>query len=94
MIAKYNNISLLLGIPGLVIQMAGAVRSMPIVFVIGTILLITGFSFYAKAKGRNPAWGLFGLLSWVGILVLALIKEKPARILSKTPSAIKPASSG
>jgi hypothetical protein len=84
MIAKYNNISLLLGIPGLVIQMAGAVKSNPALFVIGTILLITGFSFYAKAKGRSPAWGLFGLLSWVGILILALLKEKPAQ--TKQPS--------
>ena len=28
MIAKYNNISLLLGIPGLIVQIAGAIRPM------------------------------------------------------------------
>jgi hypothetical protein len=41
----------------------------------GTVLLIAGLSFYAKAKGRSPAWGLMGLLSIIGLIVLACLKD-------------------
>ena len=40
---------------------------------LGGLLLIGGLCFYASMKGRNPAWGLFGLLSCIGLIVLAVI---------------------
>ncbi len=55
MIAKYNNVSLLLGVPGIGLQMAGAWRDQPPLLLVGTVLLFAGFAFYAKAKGRSPA---------------------------------------
>ncbi len=91
MIARYNNISLALGIPGLILQIAGnLMRANPdqetlgvVVLLVGTVLLISGLAMYAKAKGRSPAWGLMGLLSLIGLVVLALLKdrapEKPSR---------------
>src|SRR5262245_46973121 len=36
----------------------------------GTVLLIVGLGFAASAKGRKMAWGLMGLLSCIGLLVL------------------------
>jgi hypothetical protein len=83
-IARDNNISLALGIPGLLIQVVGVVmRSKPeteangqTVAAIGTILLICGLGFYAKAKGRSIAWGLMGFLSIIGLIVLAMLEDR------------------
>ncbi len=43
---------------------------------LGTVLLIIGLVYYAKAKGRHPAWGIMGLLSIIGLIVLALLKDR------------------
>ena len=85
MITRYNNISLALGIPGIALQIGGRVWSMQLapavslpamlVMLLGTGLLIAGLAFYAKAKGRNPAWGLMGLLSIIGLIVLACLPD-------------------
>ena len=42
----------------------------------GVILLIVGLCFYAKAKGYPAALGLLGLLSCIGLLILALMRDK------------------
>jgi hypothetical protein len=85
---KENNISLLLGVPGLILQIAGYFvtsaaqqQGAPTLIgngltLVGTILLISGLCFYAIAKGRSPLWGLMGLLSCIGLLVLAVLKDK------------------
>lgn len=75
MIKKYNNISLALGIPGLAFQVAGHVIENPILLLAGTALLMVGLAYYARAKGRNPAWCLMGLLSLVGLIVLASLQD-------------------
>jgi hypothetical protein len=85
MIAEYNTKSFVFGIPGLVLQTVGYfIRDAegvmtPLGFIIaicGTVLLLVGFIFYAKAKGRHPAWCMFGLLSIIGLIVLACLKDK------------------
>jgi len=81
--ASENRKSLMFGVPGIVLQIAGNVkmRSEPedalglVLALVGTVLLIVGLAFYAKAKGRSPAWGLMGLLSIIGLIVLALLKD-------------------
>jgi hypothetical protein len=75
MIQKYNNISLAWGIPGIVLQGAGKEISQPIVLIVGTVLLMIGLAYYAKAKGRSAAWCLMGLLSIIGLIVLACLKD-------------------
>jgi hypothetical protein len=47
-----------------------------LVMLAGTVLLIAGLAFYAKAKGRSPAWGFMGLLSIIGLIVLACLKDR------------------
>ena len=88
MIARYNNISLLLGVPGLVLQIGGRVATMLpnnsgetqglglLAMLVGTALLLAGFAYYAKAKGRHPAWCLMAFLSILGLIVLACLKDK------------------
>ena len=46
------------------------------VSLVGTVLLLIGLAFYAKAKGRHPAWCLMAFLSLIGLIVLALLKDK------------------
>jgi hypothetical protein len=83
MIKEYNNKSLLFGIPGLILQIVGRLfvePSHPVlgfaITLIGTILLLIGFALYAKAKGRHPAWCLMALLSIIGLIILACLKDK------------------
>ena len=75
MIKSHNNTSLAFGIPGLILQVAGQVMGQPIVLLVGTVLLMVGLAFYAKAKGRSPAWCLMGFLSLIGLIVLACLKD-------------------
>ena len=42
----------------------------------GVVLLVVGLCFYAKAKGYHAALGLLGLLSCIGLLILALMRDK------------------
>ena len=50
------------------------------VFVFGTIagniLLIAGLGFYAKAKGYSAVLGVLGLLSCIGLLILAILPDR------------------
>jgi hypothetical protein len=85
MIVEYNRKSLIYGIPGIILQIGGSFLrtsegelTLPgaLLILIGTALLLVGFVYYAKAKGRHPAWSLLGFLSLIGLLILALLKDK------------------
>jgi hypothetical protein len=88
MIKRYNNLSFLFFIPGMIAQIAGLVLKGPaeapspyqslaiVLLLVGTVLAITGFGYYAKAKGRSMAWGLVGFLGIVGLLVLSTLKDR------------------
>jgi hypothetical protein len=83
MIRRYNNLSLALGVPGLILQIVGFVLQRSagkealglVVALLGTALLVTGLGFYALSRGRNPAWCLLGLLGIIGLVALALLKD-------------------
>jgi len=47
-----------------------------ILFFIDMTVFMKGFALYAMAKGRHPAWCLMALFSWIGLIVLALLKDK------------------
>ena len=76
MIAKFNRISLAVGIPGLILQTIGYGNFLSPFYLLGTILLILGLVFYAMSRGRHPAWGLFGFLSCLGVIVLYFLKDR------------------
>ena len=97
MIAKYNRKSLMLGVPGLLLQLGciftsnlitaksgsdGAAPPIALAGVLalgsiaGSILLIIGLCYYAKAKGYSAVLGLLGLLSCIGLLILAILPDK------------------
>ncbi len=82
--ASENRKSLAIGVPGIALQIGGRIMQMQhpdqsmwlLVMLVGTVLLIVGLSFYAKAKGHHAAWGLMGLLSLIGLIVLACLKDR------------------
>jgi hypothetical protein len=91
MINRYNNLSLLWGVPGLVLQFGGRLMQRsntplspsatfdvlgPVLILAGTLALLIGFAYYAKAKGRSAWWSLFAFLSILGVLVLVWLKDK------------------
>lgn len=86
--AADNKKSLTFGIPGIIVQIIGnvLVRTQEgntmmvllgaVVALAGTVLLIVGLSFYARGKGYHPAFGLLGLLSCLGLIILAVMPDK------------------
>ncbi len=90
MIKRYNNISLALGIPGIILHTVALIflKANPqsgvgllglLISFAGTGLLIAGLAYYAIAKGRSGWWGLCGFLSWIGLIILALLKDQAPR---------------
>ncbi len=78
-----NKKSFAFGVPGLVLQVAGNVLSRgtgtdagTLVSVAGTALLMIGLSYYARSRGQHPSYGLLGLLSCLGLLLLAVLPRK------------------
>jgi hypothetical protein len=76
MISRYNRVSLAVGAPGLVLQTVGLVGHGWWLAMGGSLLLLVGLAFYARSKGRSAWWGLFGLLGWIGLVVLALLRDE------------------
>lgn len=46
------------------------------IYLLGTALLLIGFGFYVRVKGRSPAWCLLALFSLIGWVILILLKDK------------------
>lgn len=53
------------------------------VCLIGMVLLLIGFDFYVRSKGRSPTWSLLALLSIIGWIVLILLKDKSHSSLNR-----------
>ena len=72
---------------GIVLQIAGGfmhpLQNFPflaafgwLTTLIGTVILLIGFAFYLRAKGRHIAWCLLALLPIIGWIFLILLKDK------------------
>ena len=89
-IARLNRNSLLFGVLGLATQtvgqgMGGLVGSI-LVFT-GAAILVYAFSLYARMRRQSPWWGLMGLLSCVGLVVLLFLPKKCHNCGTKTTGA-------
>lgn len=76
MIKKYNNYSLLFGVPGLIVQAYSSFVNSNLLLLVGTILVVVGLFFYTKAKARHPLFCLLGFLSIIGWLILGALSDK------------------
>ncbi len=79
------SLSLPLVIFGLVAQGAGALLrwSFPaiggVISFVGTLLLMVGLAYRAKDKGRSLGWGLVGLLSVLGVIIVYALANRANR---------------
>jgi len=91
MIREYSRKSLAIGIPAIALQAVpvlvwGNVGIMSsstwvttasvVVPLVGSALFIVALCYYAKAKGYNGALGLLGMLSCLGLLIVALLPDR------------------
>lgn len=77
-IGRLNNLSLLLGGSGLLVQVVGNLSggvTGVVLMLVGTGLLIWGLTYYARMRGQSPWWGLLGLLSCIGMFILLLLPK-------------------
>ncbi|MFX0097767.1 MAG: hypothetical protein ACFE7E_08425 [Candidatus Hodarchaeota archaeon] len=79
MIAEYNRMSFCFGIPGIILQIAGQFVLGPLATLLGTVLLLVGIAYYAKAIGRSPAWCLLAFFSIIGLIILGFLEDKAIR---------------
>ena len=75
MISRYNTMSFVFGVPGLLLQVCGMLTRTSLAQIAGVILLIIGIAYYAKSRGRSIWWCLFGVVP-CGIFVLLFLKDK------------------
>lgn len=97
-ISKHNRDSLCWGIPGFLLLhggsfiisdcVGGSTELRHLTFLCGLfagwLFLFLGLRYYAKAKGRNPAWAWLALLGAFGVIALGLMRDCSGR--SKTYS--------
>ncbi len=75
MIPRYNRMSIAIGLPGFLMQIAAYVIGVATLQAVGTVLLLIGLLLYAQAKGRNPLWCLMAFIPVAGLIVLACLKD-------------------
>jgi hypothetical protein len=74
-IVRLNNWGLIFGVVGLGLQSFGGASGNRLLQLAGAGVLVVGLGFYAKMRGREAWWGLLGLLSCLGLLVLYLLPK-------------------
>lgn len=98
-ISKLNLLSFALAIPGMVLhgfalQMGTQLGTSPppiagALQLLGIALVIAGFCFYARMKGRSGALGLLGLLSCLGLIILHFLSKTCQNCSSSAGHAAK-----
>ena len=92
LIPEHNRMGFMLGIPGLVLQtgssflapmfqpMLGSSATIltSVLSLCGMALVIAGLAYVAMAKGYHFALGFLGLLSCIGLIILAVLPDKTA----------------
>jgi hypothetical protein len=53
---------------------------------VGGVLFIFGLGLFAKSKGYSGLWGLLGLLTCIGLLVVLVLPDKAPPPLPKIPA--------
>ena len=50
-----------------------------VLFALATLMVIVGLAYRAKDKGRSFAWGLCGVLSILGVAIVAMLANRSNR---------------
>ena len=79
MIAKYKSRSNRFVTAWLFLQLAGLFVGSDLgalLSLVGGVCLIIGCCYYSKAKGHYSLWGLLGLLSILGLIILVCFPDR------------------
>ena len=87
MIVEYRQRSMLLGVPGVLLQVAADLAILlnhrlnapgiwGIVFVVGSFLFFVSLSYFARSKGRSPGLCILGMFWVLGILLVASLPDR------------------
>lgn len=79
MIAKYKSRSNRFVTAWLFLQLAGLLVGAEfgaLISLAGGVCLIVGCCYYSKAKGHCSLWGLLGLLSIIGLIILVCFPDR------------------
>lgn len=84
MLAEYKKKTNLYVLLGIILQILGRVARAKtespewaaFILLAGIVFFVIGCCCYAKAKGRATAWGLLGLCSIIGLLILIAMEDK------------------
>lgn len=77
-IAQLNRNSLLFGVLGIAVQGSAQFVGGPVGGLLalgGAVVFIYALSLYARMRNRNPWWGLLGLASCLGFLILLVLPK-------------------
>ena len=91
MLAEYktqSNVLIVLGLIGEVVAFFVDGNLAIPVRVIARVLIIVGCFFYAKGKGYSGAWGLLGLLSILGLIILICMRDRRKELVRCSPSRV------
>lgn len=95
MYSYQRRLAFVLILPGFIVQVLSRVvedatwpNGLSAVLLIGgTVVLGMGISHAAIAKGRNPHWGWLALLSFLGLLVMALLQDLHPELIAESEGA-------
>lgn len=77
---RLNQRSLLLGVPGLILQGLSNTQVLGdytgLLALPGLMLLLAGLSFYARSRGRSPWFAALAFLSLLGLIILAALPRR------------------
>lgn len=75
-ISRLNLVTIAVGVPGLLLQLAGRFSGGFLLTIVGGALVITALAFFAQMRGRHPAFCLLGFLSCIGLIILYFLPKR------------------
>lgn len=78
MLAQYKTRTNVFILLGLILQLVGRCFGEigVLICLAGAVCFIVGCCSYAKGKGHSAAWGLLGLLSIIGLIILVCFSDR------------------
>ena len=98
MITRYKNLANYTIAPAFVLAVGMNILSKgdlvnPVVHLLVSLLcygcVVAGAFFYARAKGYSQWWGLLGLLSLLGLLILCFFPDREKNAVNEAPEVFE-----
>lgn len=74
--ARFNRISLVTGIFGILLLAIGGYFKLPALSIVGIVFLAYGLVYYVLAKGRDPKWAILAVFGPRGLATISDLTDK------------------